>query len=203
MRTRITTLVLSGLASATLVLGAGHTAYASSSVNHGIASESAAAQGEWVDNLLRLAGDRTGFSGNTWTFTGRSILRSDTPDPADPESTETTEQGETPTEQGDSVQAGEDGAERGRPMGEPSALGHPEGPGAAAAGGEACKEGAPGQHGLSECACPPGEHGGHEGHGEHGEHGEHGGHEGHGEHGEHGEHGGHEGHGEHGEHGEH
>ncbi|AUY52017.1 hypothetical protein [Streptomyces sp. CB01881] len=76
MRIRISTLVLSGLASAALVWGAGSTAYASPLVDHGAATETAEAQGGWVDSLLRQAAEDSGSADGAWTFTGRSSLYS-------------------------------------------------------------------------------------------------------------------------------
>ncbi|MFE5588546.1 hypothetical protein, partial [Kitasatospora sp. NPDC056531] len=70
MRTRITTLVLSGLTSAALVWGAGGTAFASPVTDHNAAAGSVQAQGEWVDSLLRLAGEGGASADAARAFTG-------------------------------------------------------------------------------------------------------------------------------------
>ncbi|MFE4977733.1 hypothetical protein ACFRAR_37225, partial [Kitasatospora sp. NPDC056651] len=77
MRTRITTLALSGLTSAALVWGAGSAAYATPSIDHHTAGAPAAAQGEWVDGLLRLAAEGNGgTTAQGSNFGGRDSLAS-------------------------------------------------------------------------------------------------------------------------------
>ncbi|MFI6843526.1 LAETG motif-containing sortase-dependent surface protein [Kitasatospora sp. NPDC050467] len=222
MRTRITTLVLSGLASAALVCGAGGTAFASPVVDHGAVSESAEAHGEWVDSLLRLAEEDTASARSTIHSKPvvRPALRADSGTVADAVQAGGGARESAAPAVADAVQAGGgaresaapavadvvkkeelvlalDGLERSRPLTLPQAIAGPEG--RPAASGELCEEdghGPAGGHGLSDCVCPPDDHGGHEGHGDHGDHGDHGGHEGHGDH---GDHGGHEGHDDHGQ----
>ncbi|MEV0538123.1 hypothetical protein AB0J08_41395, partial [Kitasatospora sp. NPDC050463] len=178
MRTRITTLVLSGLASAALAWGAGGTAYASPPVDHSAAAEAAGVHGEWVDSLLRLAQEDTGSAAGAWAFTGRSTLYStpvvrpahradsdseageDSVDSSEPDLAEPAEA--VAAEQEDSVQSGEGSSERGRPMVKSPELVLPEG--SSAGGGEHCHEGGhghPGDHGSSDCVCPHGDHGDH------------------------------------------
>ncbi|MFH9354924.1 hypothetical protein [Kitasatospora sp. NPDC017646] len=75
MRSRITTLVLSGLTSAALVWGASGTAYASPVADHSAASTSTEAPGEWVDSLLRLAEGSSTSADGARTITSSGAVR--------------------------------------------------------------------------------------------------------------------------------
>ncbi|MGW2251937.1 LAETG motif-containing sortase-dependent surface protein [Kitasatospora sp. NPDC001660] len=172
MRTRITTLVLSGLTSAALVWGGGGAAYASPAVDLGATSNSVEAQGEWVDSLLRLAGEGGNSADGARTSTSRGALQpaltarpalpadgdvegdatADSPGPDSVESANAIQSGASAQPDG-VVPTSENGAERGRPMDHTPALGLPE---STWLGGE---HGLHGHHGFPDFICLPGKHG--------------------------------------------
>ncbi|MFH8383901.1 hypothetical protein ACH4E7_23630 [Kitasatospora sp. NPDC018058] len=201
MRTRITTLVLSGLTSAALVWGAGGTAAASPAADHSTASASAEAQGEWVDSLMREAKEGGTPAAGARTFASSSAFQSmqaarpthradgDTePEleleaaPADGQEQDSAEPAGAALPD-DSLQSGEPGLESERLKGQaPSTLPMDMG----ANGGKNClhepgheHRGSLDGHGLGELFCMPvvpgipGEHGEHGKADEHGEHCKH------------------------------
>ncbi|MFF2656779.1 hypothetical protein ACFVUH_05375 [Kitasatospora sp. NPDC058032] len=220
MRTRITTLALSGLTSAALVCGAASAAYASPSADHRAAAESAEAQGEWVDGLLRQAAEDSGDTIHARTFGNRDsrpaklvVRQFDRTDgvtetvavdpaeaaPADVVPAEVAPAGgQAPAvaaEQGVVAREGDEGDEQGvaaQPAEEGTDQGAEEQPGEDERGLPGVRPSRPGfLDGLKgHSSAPTGKHCHHEKPACPCHH-EHGGHE------EHGEHGGHEEHGDH------
>lgn len=71
MRTRITSLALSGLTSVALVWGASTVAEAATVPDHGAASDTMGAEGAWIDSVLQMAMDAQQGANTKVMYPGR------------------------------------------------------------------------------------------------------------------------------------